>query len=238
MAQINIGRVLPIFRGEYNTNTTYERLDIVSYQGSSYVAKEHTIHNLPTSSHWRLVAQGGTWSGMSETEKEEVIERLADDLVDLSYEVGTTHYSTGTEIMFQDRNETQYLWPATQAKSVWDGSTNVHDKLADHEADINSHENRINQLLEQIQTINTTYDFEIVDGYVSLTLGGSVSGGKIIFTDSNDTTYSKVLDSTGFYSFCLNGNTEYTVTIIISGQPRKTFSLTTTKGHLRKDYAI
>ena len=41
------GRVLPIFRGEYDAGRTYENPDIVLYRNSSYVAKQVTVGNPP-----------------------------------------------------------------------------------------------------------------------------------------------------------------------------------------------
>lgn len=47
-------------RGEYNAATNYEKLNVVTYQGSSYCAKGNTIGNLPTNTnYWYLLAQKG-----------------------------------------------------------------------------------------------------------------------------------------------------------------------------------
>ena len=63
MSIYNLGRVLPIFRGEYDPTATYENLDVVLYNGSSYVALNTTTNNLPTDeTHWAIVAQAGTLS--------------------------------------------------------------------------------------------------------------------------------------------------------------------------------
>ena len=45
---ISAGRVLLMPRGDYDNTATYEMLDIVSYNGSSYIAKGTTTGNLPT----------------------------------------------------------------------------------------------------------------------------------------------------------------------------------------------
>ena len=63
MSIYNLGRVLPIFKGEYNPTETYENLDVVLYNGSSYVAINTTTNNLPTDeNHWAVVAMAGTLS--------------------------------------------------------------------------------------------------------------------------------------------------------------------------------
>ena len=63
MSIYNLGRVLPIFTGEYDNTKTYNNLDVVLYNGSSYVAINTTQGNLPTDeNHWAIVALAGTLS--------------------------------------------------------------------------------------------------------------------------------------------------------------------------------
>lgn len=46
--------------GDYDNNTNYEKLNVVTYQGSSYCAKGNTVGNLPTNTtYWDLLAQKG-----------------------------------------------------------------------------------------------------------------------------------------------------------------------------------
>ena len=57
------GRVLMIPKGNYDAAETYTMLDVVSYQGKSYVAKQTTTGNAPTdTTYWQLMidAQGHT----------------------------------------------------------------------------------------------------------------------------------------------------------------------------------
>ena len=60
MAQIDLGRILPIFRGIYVNTINYEKLDIVYYKGSSYVANSNMKGIAPdstaSSNTWQLVA--------------------------------------------------------------------------------------------------------------------------------------------------------------------------------------
>lgn len=63
---ISAGRVLLMPKGDYDSNTTYEMLDIVSYNGSSYIAKGTTTGNLPTNTtYWQLSAYGGQASSLA-----------------------------------------------------------------------------------------------------------------------------------------------------------------------------
>jgi len=46
--------------GEYNSQTQYERLNVVTYQGSTYCASQSTKGNLPTDTeYWQLYAEKG-----------------------------------------------------------------------------------------------------------------------------------------------------------------------------------
>lgn len=57
------GKVLMIPTGEYDATATYTILDVVLYQGKSYVAKQTTTGNAPTNTtYWQLLvdAQGHT----------------------------------------------------------------------------------------------------------------------------------------------------------------------------------
>ena len=65
--EYNLGKVLLTPKGDYNNDTTYEVLDVVSYNGSSFAAKQSTQGHTPTGlsndPYWQLMAmaaQGGT----------------------------------------------------------------------------------------------------------------------------------------------------------------------------------
>ena len=63
---ISAGRVLLMPKGDYNPATTYELLDLVTYQNSSYIAKGTTTGNLPTdSTYWQLSAFGGNIANLT-----------------------------------------------------------------------------------------------------------------------------------------------------------------------------
>ena len=55
----DLGKVMVVPKGAYNANTTYEILDLVTYNGSSYVALKSTKGNVPTNTaYWQLHGQG------------------------------------------------------------------------------------------------------------------------------------------------------------------------------------
>lgn len=54
-----LGIVGMVPKGEYDNNTFYEYLNIVTYNKSSYVAKQKTQGNLPTNTeYWQLLGGG------------------------------------------------------------------------------------------------------------------------------------------------------------------------------------
>ena len=55
------GRVLLIFKGDYDNAVQYQKMDAVAYQGSSYVCKQTTTGNAPTNTtYWQILARGAT----------------------------------------------------------------------------------------------------------------------------------------------------------------------------------
>lgn len=65
------GRVLLLFKGEYSALTTYTAMDAAFYNGSTYVAKQTTLGNVPTNTtYWQILCQGqlsGNFYGTSAT---------------------------------------------------------------------------------------------------------------------------------------------------------------------------
>ena len=61
MATINLGNIKFTWQGAYDANTAYAIDDVVSYNGSSYVAKTATTGNLPTvTANWDIMSSAGT----------------------------------------------------------------------------------------------------------------------------------------------------------------------------------
>ena len=81
MGQIRIGRILPIFKGNWDGSTTYYKLDIVYYNGSSYVAKTQNTNQVPTNTfYWQIVAKASTWTDFTDAEKEALVDYCIDVL--------------------------------------------------------------------------------------------------------------------------------------------------------------
>lgn len=62
------GRVLLIPKGAYISSTTYHMLDVVSYNGNSYVAKQTTTGNTPSADneYWMILASGSAVASISD----------------------------------------------------------------------------------------------------------------------------------------------------------------------------
>lgn len=55
-----LGKVTITSKGEYDSLKSYEILDVVTYQGSSYLSKKYNNNSLPTNGDdWQLLAQKG-----------------------------------------------------------------------------------------------------------------------------------------------------------------------------------
>lgn len=59
MKEIQVGKVMLTFKGEYDSTKAYTRLDAVTYQGSSYVCLADTS-TTPPSDSWQVLAKKGT----------------------------------------------------------------------------------------------------------------------------------------------------------------------------------
>lgn len=62
------GRVLLIPKGAYDANVTYHMLDVVSYGGNSYVAKQTTAGNTPSAdnAYWMLLSAGSAVASIND----------------------------------------------------------------------------------------------------------------------------------------------------------------------------
>lgn len=58
---MNLGKVAMVAKGNYDNSTSYQTLDTVQYNDSTYMAKTSTLGNLPTdTTYWQLIGGGVT----------------------------------------------------------------------------------------------------------------------------------------------------------------------------------
>lgn len=84
MATVNLGRVSVVPRGAWAAGTAYSRLDVVSHEGSSYMARGAVSAGTPVSdaASWQLLASRGLSGG------EATISADADNLIVLGSDDG------------------------------------------------------------------------------------------------------------------------------------------------------
>lgn len=78
MARQVLGKVMITSKGEYVSGVSYQILDVVTYNGSSYVAKRNT-GSVPTSDDWQLLAQKGDTYVMTDEDFERVVDKISGD---------------------------------------------------------------------------------------------------------------------------------------------------------------
>lgn len=66
MSTYNLGRILPVFKGNWESSYNYFPLDVVLYNSSSYVAKSNIAaggNNPSNNTNWQMIAASGELSG-------------------------------------------------------------------------------------------------------------------------------------------------------------------------------
>ena len=69
--------------GNFDSTKFYKKLDVVSYQGSSYAALQDTAGNLPTdTNYWQLIAEKGDMPSLSNYYDKSEVDSFLEDKVD------------------------------------------------------------------------------------------------------------------------------------------------------------
>lgn len=73
MAQINLGKVLPTIKGYFDITASYEKMDVVAYMGSSYVARK-SVTGIPplineNTEYWFCMARSVQFDEFTEEQK-------------------------------------------------------------------------------------------------------------------------------------------------------------------------
>ena len=83
MAQINLGRVVPIYKGWWASNKEYQKLDVVYHGGSSFLAKTTSIGEEPIvdetveDAYWVMLSKGGSFENLTEEQLDIIVEQIA-----------------------------------------------------------------------------------------------------------------------------------------------------------------
>ena len=140
----DLGKVAYLSKGTYNSATQYEKNDVVTYQGSSYVSLQATKGNVPTNAtYWQLLAEKGDKGDTGNTGQTGAtgngISSVAKTGTSGNVDTYTITYTNGTTTTFDVTN-------ANVVNEVSSGSGNTYS------CDV------INDLVGDIESILTNLD--------------------------------------------------------------------------------
>lgn len=140
----DLGKVAYLSKGAYSSSTQYEKNDVVTYEGSSYVSLQSTQGNAPTNTtYWQLIAEKGTKGDTGATGQTGAtgngISSVAKTSTSSNVDTYTITYTNGTTTTFDVTN-------ANVVNEVSSGSGNTYS------CDV------INELVGDIESILTNLD--------------------------------------------------------------------------------
>lgn len=140
----DLGKVAYLSKGAYSSSTQYEKNDVVTYQGSSYVSLQSTQGNAPTNTtYWQLLAEKGTKGDTGATGQTGAtgngISSVAKTGTSGNVDTYTITYTNGTTTTFDVTN-------ANVVNEISSGSGNTYS------CDV------INELVGDIESILTNLD--------------------------------------------------------------------------------
>lgn len=96
----DLGRICPKLRGAYSNSATYDFLDVVSLNGSSYICKaDGTKNKVPTNtSYWMIFAQSGESAHITQADIENIVNQLLQENVVVDENYGTFKQDTQNAI--------------------------------------------------------------------------------------------------------------------------------------------
>ena len=140
----DLGKVAYLSKGAYSSSTQYEKNDVVTYEGSSYVSLQSTKGNAPTNTtYWQLIAEKGTKGDTGATGQTGAtgngISSVAKTSTSSNVDTYTITYTNGTTTTFDVTN-------ANVVNEISSGSGNTYS------CDV------INTLVGDIESILTSLD--------------------------------------------------------------------------------
>ena len=115
--------------GEYDATMHYEKLNVVTYNGSSYCAKDNTIGNLPTNTtYWNLMAEKGEKGDKGDTPVKGTDYYTEADIDELE---GTLSSDVTTEVTSQLSNLTSATPLAASSTAGMTDTTRIYVNTTD-----------------------------------------------------------------------------------------------------------
>ena len=140
----DLGKVAYLSKGAYSSSTQYEKNDVVTYEGSSYVSLQSTQGNAPTNTtYWQLLANKGETGAKGDKGDTGAtgngISSVAKTSTSSNVDTYTITYTNGTTTTFDVTN-------ANVVNEISSGSGNTYS------CDV------INELVGDIESILTNLD--------------------------------------------------------------------------------
>lgn len=140
----DLGKVAYLSKGAYSSSTQYEKNDVVTYEGSSYVSLQSTKGNAPTNTtYWQLLANKGETGAKGDKGDTGAtgngISSVAKTSTSSNVDTYTITYTNGTTTTFDVTN-------ANVVNEISSGSGNTYS------CDV------INELVGDIESILTNLD--------------------------------------------------------------------------------
>ncbi len=166
MAKQLLGRVAMDFKGEFNSSSTYEKLDVVVYEGCSYCTLKETKGNLPTNEEFFALLVRKPISGVdyfTEDEKEEFVSRITDDansLFNQNVESKKKEFNTNHQDKVNDFNN-NYDTKLSSFNSNYDSkvksfNNNVNNQTTTFNENVTEKQKEFdNNVTNQTETFNT-----------------------------------------------------------------------------------
>ncbi len=148
MAKQLLGRVAMDFKGEFNSSATYEKLDVVVYEGCSYCTLKETKGNLPTNEEFFALLVRKPIEGLdyfTEDEKEEFVSRITDDANSL--------FNQNVESKTKEFN-------ANHQNKVNDFNNNYDTKLSSFN---NNYDNKVKSFDDNVNNQTISFDKNVVE---------------------------------------------------------------------------
>lgn len=201
----DLGKVMVVPKGAYNANTTYEILDLVTYNGSSYIALKNTKGNVPTNTtYWQLHGQGypGAATGVSAKDTQGMVVTAGSNstvqaLIDAIADKVMTKLLAKTDIVQTESTATDKVPSSAYLKSVKDTiNSNLDDRatVADLFTVANVGINTRRIVRYGASTLNTPYKAgltsDIDSGLAIISMSSSGNYGSILCIPEGGTVTS------------------------------------------------
>lgn len=161
-----LGKVLITFEGEFNSSTQYEQLDIVTYEGSTYIAKQDTQGNLPTNiTYFALLVQKPIKGTDYFTQEE--IDNIVDEVIeDATNEFNRNVVTKTNEFNTNATNKTD-TFNSNATSKISDFNSNYDSKLSSFDSHVSDKKDELDTYEESKETEFDSHVSDKIDEFDS-----------------------------------------------------------------------